>query len=320
MSRITLSIIIDNKYIEPALVTLITLLNFKKFYKAIKLVLIKKNLDDLNDTAEILNLLNNFKEIFDTFNIIQVSVIEDKLPEFNKFHFTNAILYKIFAPIIFSEEEFILNVDAGIIFLPKFSEFSENLNKKLEHSTDFTIGAFLESSMNLMPAEVSKYSIYYPSGQILLFNSKKYLQDKIAERVIKFYTEKAIYLNYAEQEILCAILEDSDFFEFKGIENIYLDDLSSFTGNSYYPIDYIKLKNSIYYKNQGSIKPWKSWNLNPNKVIYLKIREEICKRIDLNQYGLINKEREAIEEKLIAFKAANLLSYENYLISKTTEM
>ena len=306
--------IVDKKYIEPALVTLITLLKFQKLYKSLKLILIKKNDDTEQDINEIIDLINKFKTSCDEMNFIEFIIIENKFPEFTKFHFSNAILYKIFLPVILSTEDFILNVDAGNLFQNRFIEFSNKLNELIKHSTDFTIGAFLQSSKMQMPVEILEYSSHYPSGGLILFNTKNYLYNKISDRIIKFYNEKATHLKYAEQEILCAILNDSEFYNFKGFEDIYLDDLASYVGNNYLPVDHKRLNNAIYYKNQGSIKPWKNWNLNPNKAIYLKVRNEISKFIDLTQYTFIREERESISENLIPFRAANLISYENELI------
>ena len=316
LSKITLSLVIDKKYIEPALVTLLTLLKFKKLYKSLKLVLIKKNEDTQRDINEIISLIDEFKISFDSVNFIELVIIEDKFPEFSKFHFSNAILYKIFLPVILNSEDFILNVDAGSLFQDKFNEFSNYLNKLIFLSNEFIVGAFLQSSKMQMPIEITRHSNFYPSGSLILFNSRNYFLNKISDRIAKFYNENAFYLKYAEQEILCAVIDDLEFFNFEGIENVYLDDLSNYVTGNYSPIDQNKLNNSIFYKNQGSIKPWKKWNLNPNKAIYLKYRNDISRLVDLNQYSFIREERESVSENLISFKDANFLSYEKYLIKR----
>jgi lipopolysaccharide biosynthesis glycosyltransferase len=261
----------------------------------------------------ILDLFSKFKNLFDNANFIEFIIIENKFPEFLKFHFSNAILYKIFLPVILKDEDFILNADAGNLFQNGFYGFSENLNKLISNSTEFTLGAFLQSSKMQMPEEISEYSIHYPTGGLLLFNTKNYHHNNTSDRIIEFYNDKATCLKYAEQEILCAVLNDSEFYKFEGFEDIYLDDLSSYVGNKYLPINFQKLNDSIFYKNQGSIKPWKIWNLNPNKTIYLQVRNDISKFIDLTQYIFIKEERENISENLILFKTANLISYENEL-------
>ena len=84
--------IVDKKYIEPALVTLMTLLRFQKLYKSLKLILIKKNIDTDQNINEILDLINKFKSSFDDMNFIEFIIIEDKFPEFTKFHFSNVRL------------------------------------------------------------------------------------------------------------------------------------------------------------------------------------------------------------------------------------
>ena len=172
MSKITLSMIVDKKYIEPALVTLMTLLRFQRLYKSLKLILIKKNIDTDQNINEILDLINKFKSSFDDMNFIEFIIIEDKFPEFTKFHFSNVILYKIFLPVIVCTDDFILNIDAGNLFQNRFIEFSNNLNELIEHSTEFIVGAFLQASKMQMPVEISKYSSYYPSGGLILFNTK----------------------------------------------------------------------------------------------------------------------------------------------------
>ena len=316
MPKISISIVIDKKYIEPAMVTIITLLKFQNFYRSLKLILIKNNDDSTQDLQEMMDVLSKFKNSFDKINFIEILIIENKFPSFTKLHFSNAILYKIFTPIITGIDDYILNVDAGNLFHKGFLEFSENLTKLTEEKKEFVLGAFLTSSRLEMPAEITKFANYYPSGSIFLFNNYKYKQNKIADKIIEFYNEKSVYLKYAEQEILCAILDDSEFYKFEGWDKIYLDDLSLYVGADYSSIDFDKLNNSIFYKNPGSIKPWKNWNLNPNKCIYLKYRNEISKFIDLNQYSFITKERQYISENLIPYKSANLIAYENELISR----
>jgi len=316
MLKISLSIVIDKKYIEPALVTIYTLLKFQSYYKSLKVILIKKESDTIQDLQEIIDLFNKFKISFDEKNFIEILIIENKFPEFNKLHFSNAILYKIFTPIIIGIDDYILNVDAGNLFHDGFSEFSKNINLIIEQKTDFVMGAFLSPSKNEMPSEIPKFSIHYPAGGLFLFNVNKYKEYKIGEKIIEFYNANSMYLKYAEQEIMCATLEDSQFYEFKGIENIYLDDLSLYTGSGYLSVDYQRMNKSIYYKNPGSIKPWKNWNLNPNRSIYLKIRNYITKHINLNQYSFIVEERQTISEALRPFMQANLLAYENELIER----
>ncbi len=316
MSKISLSIVIDKKYIEPALVTLFTLLKFEDCYKVIKLILIKKEEDSNQELDELIGLLNGFKSLFDKKDFIKILIIENKFPEFSRFHFSNAILYKIFLPIILPDDEYILNVDAGNLFQDGFFKFSMKINKLIAEKKEFVLGAFLQSSKNEMPSQIEKFSIYYPSGALLLFNTNMYMENKINTRIVNFYNKYASYLKYAEQEIMCAILDDSEFAAFGGIGDIYLDDLSSYTGENYATVDIKKLSNSIYYKNPGSIKPWKYWNLNPNKSIYLKIRNEISKFINLNEYSFIKEERESISDNLRLYKIANLLAYEDELIRR----
>lgn len=316
MLKISLSMIIDKKYIEPALVTLFTLLKYQSYYKSLKLIILKKENDSIQNLQEIINLFNEFKSLFDEKNFIEIIIIENKFPEFNKLHFSNAILYKIFTPIIVEADDYILNVDAGNLFHDGFFEFSKNLNLIVEHKNKFIMGAFLMPSKMEMPSQISNFSVYYPAGGLILFNVNNYKENKIDDKIIEFYNYNSMYLKYAEQEIMCAILDDSQFYEFKGVENIYLDDLSLYIGSGHLSIDYKRLNSSIYYKNTGSIKPWKNWNLNPNRSIYLKIRSNITKFINLNQYTFIMEERQDIAEALIPFKQANLLAYENELIER----
>ena len=88
-------------------------------------------------------------------------------------------------------------------------------------------------------------------------------------------------------------------------------------GENYFPINQARLERCIYYKNPGSIKPWKIWNLNPNREVYLKIRQEISLQINLEAVDFIREERNSIKQNLEMFKLANLKSYETRLASKS---
>ena len=317
MSKIILSLVVDRVYLEPAFVTVVSILKYKSYYKSLKFVFIKSKDESELNSNNIDFLISEFKNKFDKDNFIEFLKIENTLPDFDKYHFSNTILYKIFLPHIFQNEEYVLNVDAGNIFFPGFEEFSNQINSHVLVNPNFVVGAFFANSDSLMPPQITNFSKFYPSGALLLFNTTKYFEVNFSERIINFFNQFCELLQYAEQEILCAILEELEVYQFPCWENVYLDDLSSYVGENYFPINQARLERCIYYKNPGSIKPWKIWNLNPNREVYLKIRQEISLQINLEAVDFIREERNLIKQNLEMFKLANLKSYETRLASKS---
>jgi hypothetical protein len=111
-------------------------------------------------------------------------------------------------------------------------------------------------------------------------------------------------------------LTDNDFYAFPFKELVYLDDLANYKDDTYSPIDIKRLANCVYYKNPGSIKPWKLWNLNPNKSIYLEIRNIVNKAINIDSSPEINNERTSIQNQLESIRLAHLIKYEQSLLTK----
>lgn len=309
MSNLSASCLFDINYIEPALVTLKTILNHEKLFKNIYIIYLKKETD--NDLY--LEIIRNFAKKFDIKNKLKLVEVQQNISEFNSLHFSNAIIYKILIPEIVQNEEYIINIDAGNIILDKFEFFINYVSQEIS-LTDFTIGCFLSHNNTNFPLHLPTISNIYPSANFLLFNIKAYKSKNLYEKITTFYASHLSQLKYAEQEILPCVLDSNCFLKFKYDDLIYLDDLIDFANNNFSEIDIKRLNNSIAYKNHGSIKPWKLWNLNPRKFIYLNSRKELDFLFENEKYKFIHDERTKTTNS--SWPIYFYKSYENFLLLK----
>jgi hypothetical protein len=108
------------------------------------------------------------------------------------------------------------------------------------------------------------------------------------------------------------VLRDEEFLQLPQPDGIYLDDLATFIYSVPMPLDTERLQNCIYYKNIGGCKPWKVWNLNPNKRVYLEHRREIESILDPDQNRFIQENRISTKDNNVL--TVNLLAFERALL------
>ena len=106
MNSIPVSIFFDSNYIEAALITAFDLL--KKNYKGInKIYLIFLNRSTSEDFVA-MKIISDFQSTCKQEIEIVVIIVDDSLPQFNKYHFNNSIVYKPLIPELINNEDYIL--------------------------------------------------------------------------------------------------------------------------------------------------------------------------------------------------------------------
>ena len=293
-NKICISIIFDEYYIEPALITA-----YELFKSGTNFPIFLIFIEPLNrpDSNEIEDILNAFKISIQS-NLINIIKVNNILKDFNKFHFTNSIIYKVLAPSFIDDYDFILNIDAGILLGNKSSDFFNTIESELNnHSQKNTIiSAYCtESKIDLnINLHHFPHNSKYPSGIIILFNVINYKENNTADKILFNWNQIGNNLTYAEQDLLCLTLKDDqlaqlplidlviiEFLGLQGLEN----NLSSI-GNQF--------EEFAFYKVCGTCKPWKYWVLDFRKSFYLKRRQNLEVFFGISQYKIIIKNRHQI--------------------------
>jgi hypothetical protein len=78
--------------------------------------------------------------------------------------------------------------------------------------------------------------------------------------------------------------------------------------------DYSELKKSTLYKCTRTLKPWKYWVLDPNKLFWLKLISELESQIGLLDKPIIMEQRLSVPNKLLEEEI--LKSYARHLLGK----
>lgn len=294
INRIVASILFDASYIEPALVTAYELIQHADYFKSIVLIYADGGSPDDNEAK---NIIYRFVETFSRKVDLRAIQIRNHLPQINRYHFNNTIIYKVLIPSVLPQESYVLNFDAGILIGDVFDQFMRELNEAQTGESDkWVIAAHcFPSSVNL-PIELRKfpYNDLYPAGTLLLFNVKNYIESKWQDRYLSNYLELHNQLGYAEQELMCITsmpdeLRPLPFEEKRKVwflgSNLYSDN------TDWRAITEEEMKGSIFFKFFGSIKPWKYWCLDPARSIYLSRRSALEREFRVSDNLLIEKHR-----------------------------
>jgi hypothetical protein len=270
------TILFDANYIEPALLTSYLILRGQ--YRGISgLCLIYIDKQQPCD-VEAKNIIHKYVEHFYRMFPLHAIKICNTLPDFNKYHFTNAILYKPLIPSLIGHSKYIINFDAGIIPGSHFDSFiNQTINQCLINPNKWIISAFCDPVLNSLPVpiKISDESRLYPNGQVLLFNKENFDTFHFDQRYMVNYEKYQKSLVYAEQELMC-ITADTDELSELPLANertLYGLDLKSMLDKNLI-LDHAKIdEHCIYSKVIGTLKPWKYWVLDANKKHWIeKIR------------------------------------------------
>jgi lipopolysaccharide biosynthesis glycosyltransferase len=291
-----ITVLFDQNYVEPALVTAIEILEVKPENVDFYLIYLCRQ----NDSTDVINLLSAFSANSDRVKLIKLA--DTALPVFNVYHFTNSIIYKLLIPSIVNAH-FILNIDAGTILGKKFPSFLSKTQALCEHAgrNDFVVEAYCDASQDKLPTRLldAPHNKLYPWGWILLFNKEAYQKINLFDATMTKFKIHQSQLVYAEQDLLCLLLEEGQLIEFDNkdelvCENLTLDGLinderSEGIGGNY-----------CFYKVAGTLKPWKYWVLDPKKEFYLRRRLRLCAHVEIDSYGIIGVNRHSVNHLALA--------------------
>lgn len=314
MNKCALTIIFDENYIEPALVTVCDLIRFVPDDFDVVLIYIQTIDKEVNQEA-----LNLIKEIISRNNKINaITLLPNIFDNFKKFHFTNSILYKLVLPEIVNYD-YILNIDAGYLSGPEIEHLFEYSKKTIstQKFINSAVGAICTLSENDLSEDLKVFghNEYYPAGGILLFNVIKYKELSLYARLVSKYNAVKNILLWAEQDLLCLTATIGEIYPIEFEKTILIEQLSL---RNY--IEDLKLTqektNFMLYKITGTLKPWKYWVLDKNKLFYIKRRNEVIGNEELKKYEIINRNRykvthEPLYQAFLELQETKLLLSEN---------
>ena len=296
-NKLCLSIIFDQNYVEPAILTAYELINSKADLP-IFLIFIESQDKFISDEIEL--LLSKFNSIH-AVNIIKVN--GDILSSFDRFHFNNSIVYKLLIPAIL-DFDFILNIDAGFLLGSKANYFLFEISQRVANHIydDSIVAAFCSESAKDLPSSLKSlpHNSKYPSGGFLLFNSQKYKIHNSYDLIVGSYNQLKLNLSYAEQELLCLILLEGQLAELPLGHNLLYEFLDFNGLNPGTTSIAYQGQEFAFYKVCGTNKPWKYWVLDYRKAFYVSRRADLEKVLALSEYAIIVKNRYQVTNEILA--------------------
>ena len=234
-----------------------------------------------------------------------------------RFHFSNAILYKAAIPTVFKHYEHILLFDCGMIFGWRLNDFIHRLEESICNQEMSLMGAFcyppningaLSQDLQAFP-----HNMLYPSAAVLYFDVKRYNQSAIYERYLNAYAAYREKLRYAEQDLFCLVLKEAELTAFRDDQvlrcHIDMASVDSWSQIAKYEAIYAS-RDYLYLKHIGSFKPWEKWVLHPAKAIYLREQKRLEKYIGAE--GLLALYNSDPYPKNMGFLEQQLIFLERY--------
>ena len=305
-NKIGISIIFDQFYLEPALITAFELIQSGINYP-VHLLYIESQEPSISNEIEVIlsDFISSFK--LDSINeSIIVIKVKNTLNIFDKFHFTNAIIYKILVPSILEDFDYILNIDAGILLGEKSSDFinaiASEINNNIYNNT--IIAAFCtDSKIDLISSlQHIPHNTKYPSGIMMLFNVLKYNSEYTYRNILSTWNHLSAELAYAEQDLLCIILKEGQLVQLP-LVNLMVGEFLDLEGVDNNSISISEqVKEFAFYKVWGTCKPWKYWVLDFRKVFYLNRRRIFENFFPISKYEIIIRNRHQVTHHKFAEK------------------
>jgi hypothetical protein len=295
--QITATILFDSNYVEPALLTAYLIMIGQ--YKGIQnLILIYIDREQQRD-AEAQVIIQSYVKQFSHSYPLSAIKIQDRIPNFSKYHFTNSIIYKPLIPSLISTNHFVINIDAGVIPGQRFDAFLDHARSQCEDSDkEWIISAFCDELSNSppLPIAISDKTKPYPNGQILLFNKKSSEYRKFTQRYMLAYQLHKNDLVYAEQELICITADAGELIQLPlaSERKLYTLDIKPLL-NKNLILDHTSIDdNCTYSKVIGTLKPWKYWVLDPNKKHWIEKVKLLEADFPIRQYSLIISNRHEV--------------------------
>jgi lipopolysaccharide biosynthesis glycosyltransferase len=235
----TITILFDESYQEPALVTAFQVLTLNLSLDRLLLVFCpneKPKTEVLGEdypsaiTGKCISNITAFAHHFRDHEC-QVSAIKlsglDFLKQFNFAHFNYTILGKLFIPSLISTEskrEVIINLDAGFLVGDQAVQTINTIFKTMSESRavvgafcdkfDDSFHQFEELSIRLDLKSCRKIPSLYPSGGVLGFNCINWQKAHFTERITQVIHRSLNVLKMAEQEVLLLSCDQSHLLNF----------------------------------------------------------------------------------------------------------
>jgi len=313
----------DAKYLGPALVSASSFFEIPGLTD-FPVTLVYISSDSATDLAAA-QVLQVFKDsIRSKFAQVDLRLIVLQGNQFSdyvqRFHFSNAILYKAALPNIFPTYEHILFFDCGMIFGLQVLDFIDRLRKNIQKGEMSVVAAYCVSP-NVSGALSTELQVYphnslYPSAAVLYFDANRYNELSIYERFLAAYATYRDRLQYAEQDLLCLVLREGELSNFPDKEfKCHIDMASPGSWNEFDTYETIYANRSyLYLKHIGSFKPWKKWVLHPAKSIYLCELHKLEKLIGMEALSIL-RDGELFPVNM-GFLAQELMRLEAYYESR----
>ena len=312
--KVAASVFFDSVYMESALVTAFELSQKTQLFDKLYLVYLDRGQpDDLEAKSILVAFLASMK----TSGQVPVHAIEvkDALPQFQSYHFNNAIVYKPLIPSVLHDDKFVLNIDAGILLGGSFDDYVRGLVARLcrEDAKWVVVANCSPASSELKPEQqLVPHHELYPNGQFLLFNVRRYHATSWAARYLAAYAQNRAILSLAEQELMCMVCRPDELVDAGMAGQMVNHTLGDEVLRGRRPaLPASAADEGIYFKFIGSIKPWKYWVLDPDKAIYSRRRKRLEAVFPLAGRPLIEAQRRSClrPEWIEAYQ----LAYDAYL-------
>lgn len=291
--KLAVTVLFDQSYIEPALLTAYELIRCASRIDKIYLLLLSSEDPDDVDAQEI---LAEFVEKFNGHIKVSAVHIKNTLQGFQKFHFNNSIIYKALIPSAIPHEHYILNLDAGFLLGQRFNRFLESMIESHQSDTnDWIISAHCINPEENLSLELAgmPHNTLYPAGGLLLFNCKNYSNQGWFRRYTKNFELLSSRLTYAEQELICLTADGGELRTLGLMDEVHTKQLSNAVlEGRQAPLQYGETDDCALFKFTGSFKPWKYWVLDPDKRLYSIRRAALESEFQLTGIPLIEKHRE----------------------------
>jgi lipopolysaccharide biosynthesis glycosyltransferase len=265
-------LLIDRKYIEPALVTISSLFRYLYDVEDTRVHVIYNTLVDEDEKAKDVCLqMLSYLASGNTNITLKVYVLKGSpFGRFSRFHFNSTILNKLAIPHLINDGcDRLLFVDAGVVFGDQFSNFLDMASSY----RPVPLRAFGELKFN----EIIGRANLYPSGALIMFDCGCYRERAILQRAVDFFEINQGRLNYAEQEILFNSATTNELGMFENKYKIVHLDLASFSNWAALVeiFSTINSKDYLYWKHTGSCKPWLKEIRSPLVAPYLIARSKL---------------------------------------------
>jgi lipopolysaccharide biosynthesis glycosyltransferase len=265
-------LLIDRKYIEPALLTVSSL--FRYFYDVEDVtvhVVYNILVDDDEKSKDACLQMLSYLASGNTNITLKLYVLKGSpFGIFSRFHFNSTILNKLAIPHLIDDGcNRLLFVDAGVVFGDQFSNFLDMASS----CRPVPLRAFGDMKFN----DIVGRENLYPSGALIMFDCGYYRERAVLQRAIDFFDANRENLNYAEQEILFNSMTSVEIGMFENkYQKIHLD-LASFSNWAALLEIFSKInsKDYLYWKHTGSCKPWLKEIRSPLVAPYLIARSEL---------------------------------------------